>query len=70
MVLMAFFVSLVTKHLHDLSTAILYGILCFLPIIGLFILWKVNSQATEYLKDRGVPIGLLGANISKIKQAI
>ncbi len=43
--------------------AILWMIAMFIPLINFICLLVLNSQATRYLKDRGVSVGLLGADL-------
>ena len=44
------------------SLAILYAILGFIPLVGLVGLLILNSKATGALRQRGVRVGLMGAN--------
>lgn len=62
----AVFVFLLAIKINGPGVGILYGVLSLIPCIGLIILLVVNSQATTILKENGISVGLLGANISKI----
>ena len=44
------------------GVAVLLAVLCFLPLISLIL----SSKATTRLKAAGVPVGLLGADTSKL----
>ena len=45
---------------------ILLGVLCLLPLVGLLVLLAVNGKATRVLKQNGIRVGLLGADLSSI----
>jgi len=47
-------------------TRVLLGILTLIPCIGLIVLLVVNGKATGILKQNGIKVGLLGANLSQI----
>ena len=48
------------------GVAVLLAVLCFLPLISLIVLLVLSSKATTRLKAAGVPVGLLGADTSKL----
>ena len=50
------------------SSAWLYAVLAFLPLIGLIALLRLNGKATKILKDNGVAVGLMGANSVDLKK--
>ena len=50
------------------SSAWLYAVLAFLPLIGLIALLRLNGKATKILKDNGVAVGLMGANSDDLKK--
>jgi hypothetical protein len=70
MVLVAFCIGRVASLLHGKTTAILLSIISLLPIIGLIVLYKTNSQATKYLQNYGFPVGLFGGKVEQIKKMI
>jgi hypothetical protein len=62
----AVFVFLLAIKVYGSGLGILFGILCLLPLIGLIVLLIVNGKATSVLKQNGIRVGLMGANLSKI----
>ena len=60
------FVFLLAINVYSTGTGILLGILSLLPLIGLIVLLVVNGKATGILKENGVRVGLLGANLSQV----
>lgn len=60
------FVFLLATKVYGTGVGILLGILTFIPCIGLIILLTVNGKATGILRQNGVRVGLLGANLSQI----
>lgn len=50
--------------LHGLG--IVLGILTLIPCIGLIVLLVINGKATGVLRENGIGVGLLGANLSKL----
>ncbi|MCX5758388.1 MAG: hypothetical protein NTU83_07780 [Candidatus Hydrogenedentes bacterium] len=45
------------------SAAWVYIILAFIPLVGLFALLHINSNATNRLKENGIKVGLMGARM-------
>jgi hypothetical protein len=62
----AVFVFMLAIKVYGVGVGILFGILSLIPLIGLIVLLIVNGKATGILKQNGIHVGLLGANISTI----
>ena len=62
----AFFVFQLAIRVYGTGLGILLGILTLIPLIGLFVLLAVNGKATNVLKQNGIKVSLLGANLSEI----
>ncbi|MEM6799150.1 MAG: hypothetical protein AAF589_06520, partial [Planctomycetota bacterium] len=62
----AVFTVLLALKVYGVGLGILMGILTFIPLIGLFVLLITNQKATSVLKQNGVKVGLLGADLSKL----
>ena len=62
----AVFVFLLAMKTYGTGLGIVLGILSLVPLIGLIILLVVNGKATNILKQNGIKVGLLGANVSSI----
>ncbi len=60
------FVFLLAMKVYSVGVGILLGILTFIPCIGLLVLLMVNGKATSILKQNGIRVGLLGANLLDI----
>jgi len=60
------FVFLLAINVYSTGTGILLGILTLFPIVGLIVLLVVNGKATGILKENGIRVGLLGANMSQV----
>ncbi len=60
------FVFLLAIKVYNTGVGVLLGILTFVPCIGLIVLLAVNGKATAVLKQNGIKVGLLGANLSQI----
>ena len=60
------FVFLLAMKVYGSAVGVLLGILALLPCIGLIVLLAVNGKATRILKQNGIKVGLLGANLSEI----
>ena len=60
------FVFLLAIKVYSVVQGVIFGILAFVPCLGLIVLLIINSKATKILKDNGIKVGLLGANLSKI----
>ena len=62
----AIFVFMLAIKVYGTAVGILLGFLSFIPCIGLIVLLIVNGKATGILKQNGIKVGLMGANISAI----
>ena len=62
----AVFVFLLAIKTYGTGLGIVLGILSLVPLIGLIVLLVVNGKATNILKQNGIKVGLLGANVSSI----
>ena len=62
----AVFAFLLAMKTHGTGQGILLGILCLVPCVGLLVLLIINSKATSVLKQNGIKVGLLGADLSSI----
>lgn len=60
------FVFLLATKVYSTGTGVLLAILTLIPCVGLVVLLVVNGKATGILKQNGVRVGLLGANLSQI----
>ncbi|MDA1232425.1 MAG: hypothetical protein O2856_16755 [Planctomycetota bacterium] len=62
----AVFTFLLAMKTHGTGPGILLGILCLVPCVGLIVLLIINSKATNILKQNGIKVGLLGADLNSI----
>jgi hypothetical protein len=60
------FVFLLAIKVYGAAIGVLLSILALIPCVGLFVLLAVNGKATGILKQNGIKVGLLGANLSEI----
>lgn len=60
------FVFLLATKLYSTVLGVVLGVLTLVPIIGLVVLLVVNSRATRVLRDAGISVGLLGADLSQL----
>lgn len=60
------FVVLLAMKVYRTGIGILLGILALVPCFGLLVLLAVNSKATQVLKQNGIRVGLLGADLSQL----
>ena len=60
------FVVLLAIKVYPTAVGVLLGIMTLIPCIGLLSLLVVNAKATSILKQNGIKVGLLGANLSEI----
>jgi hypothetical protein len=66
-VVSAIFVFLLATRLYGNGMGIFLAIMTLIPYLGLIFLLIVNGRATKVLKDHDIPVGLLGADMSKLK---
>lgn len=64
------FTVLLSMKVYNVAVGILLGLFAIVPCIGLIILFVVNSKATQTLQANGIKIGLMGARLSDVDQAI
>mgnify|MGYP006908249900 CR=1 FL=1 len=62
----AVFVFLLAMKTYGTALGILLGILSLVPCIGLIVLLVVNGKATNILRQNGIKVGLMGADVSSI----
>ena len=62
----AVFVFLLSIKIYGTGLGIVLGILSLVPLVGLVVLLIVNGKATGVLKQNGIKVGLLGANLSQV----
>jgi hypothetical protein len=60
------FVFLPAIKVYSTGVGVLLGILTLVPCIGLIVLLVVNGKATGILKQNGISVGLLGADLSQM----
>jgi len=60
------FVFLLSIKVYGTGVGVLLGILTLIPLIGLIVLLVVNGKATGILRQNGIKVGLLGANLTEI----
>jgi hypothetical protein len=60
------FVFLLAIKVYSTGLGVLLGILTLIPCVGLLMLLFVNGKATSVLKQNGIRVGLLGANLSEV----
>lgn len=58
------FAFLLTMKLSNVGVAILVLILCLIPCLGLIALLTINGIATNRLRNAGVNVGFMGADMS------
>lgn len=60
------FVFLLAIKVYSTGVGILLGILTLAPCLGLIVLLMVNGKATAILRQNGIRVGLLGADLSQL----
>lgn len=61
------FVFLLAIKVYSPVVGILFAILTLVPCVGLLMLLLINGKATRILKQNGIRVGLMGANLSEVK---
>ncbi|MEN6452046.1 MAG: hypothetical protein ABFC96_16270 [Thermoguttaceae bacterium] len=61
------FVVLLAAKLYGAAAGVLFGLLTFIPCVGLLVLLVVNGKATTILRQNGHRVGLLGARLSEFR---
>jgi hypothetical protein len=59
------FVIRLAAKLYSTGTAIVFGVLAIIPCVGLIIMLVVNGAATKLLKENGITVGFMGADMSQ-----
>lgn len=62
----AVFVFMLCFAIYSTGTAVVLGILTLVPLVGLIVLLIVNGKATGILRQRGLRVGLMGADMRQI----
>src|SRR5690606_15699565 len=62
----AVLVFMLAMRLYGIVAGVLLGILTLLPIIGLIVLLVINGKATGILRQNGIKVGFMGANVASI----
>jgi hypothetical protein len=52
-------------RMYSTSVAILVGVLTLIPCFGLIYMLRMNQRAAAFLRDNGINVGFLGANMSQ-----
>lgn len=60
------FVFLLATKVYSTGLGILLGLLTLVPCLGLLVLLIINAKATGILRQNGLKVGLLGANLSDV----
>lgn len=60
------FVFLMSTQIYGVVLGIFLGLATLIPCIGLLVLLMVNGSATRILKENGIRVGLMGADMSQI----
>ena len=58
------FAAMLANKLYNVAGAIFVGILSAIPCINLITWMVVNGKATRMLRDKGITVGFLGADLS------
>jgi hypothetical protein len=62
------FVFMLAIQLFGKGTGIVLGIGALILYLGLIPMLVVNQRATKVLKENGIPVGFMGANLSMLPQ--
>ena len=60
-------VGLLAGRMHGAVIGVAMAFVAFIPCVNLIMLFVINHQATQLLKRNGVHVGLLGAQMSNIR---
>jgi hypothetical protein len=60
------FIFMLATTIYSTGVGVVLGILTLIPLIGLIVLLIVNGKATNILKEHGIHVGLLGANLKSV----
>lgn len=53
------------RCLHNTAAAIVFTLIGLIPLLGLFAFLGVSNTATKFLREHGIQVGLLGADLSQ-----
>jgi hypothetical protein len=59
------FMFILAIRVYSTAVGVLMGVLTLIPCIGLLTLLRMNHKATTILRDNGIKVGLLGADMSQ-----
>ena len=62
----AIFVLLLAMRVYGPAGGLLLGFFALVPLLGIVILLLVNARATYRLRQAGIRVGLLGANLASL----
>jgi hypothetical protein len=65
----AVFVFMLAMTVYGTGAGIVLGILTLVPLVGLIVLLIVNGKATKILREYGINVGLMGADMSQVPNA-
>jgi hypothetical protein len=60
------FVFRMAVAVYGTGTGVVLGLLTLVPCVGLLVLLRINAKATNILKQNGIRVALLGANMSDL----
>lgn len=60
------FVFLLATNVYSTAVGVVCGLLALIPCIGLITLLIINSKATGILRQNGIRVGFLGANLAEL----
>jgi hypothetical protein len=61
------YVFLLCTKVYRPGVGVLIGLLALVPVIGVVVLLSVNGKATKILRQNGIRVGLLGADLSQVR---
>lgn len=56
------------RALHNTIAAVLLTLLGLIPLLGLLVFFVVSNTATKLLRQHGIEVGLLGADLSQFNR--
>jgi hypothetical protein len=59
-------VFMMAVKVYGTGAGVVLGLLTLIPAVGLIVLLIVNAKATTIIKQNGIRVGLLGANMSDL----
>lgn len=64
----AVFVFMLAITLYGAGAGIALGIVTLIPLVGLIVLLVINGKATRELRQHGIKVGFMGANLNQVPQ--